>query len=143
MTELKIQDESGNLRAVSDLSSWCQRNDIKVPTMNTYLDKARKDEVIKPAMTLGGMNLYFEDELAELPVKYGRKPSVAMVLKEQHEQVVRDNVRLAADNATQALIIDGLEHTIQRLMDRLAASESYTNSIITGESSEVLEYESV
>lgn len=133
MTQLTLKDEQGNDRAVTDLGSWCQRNDVKVPTMNGYLDKARKDEAIKPAMVIGGMNLYFENELAELPIKYGRKPGAAVVLKEQHEQVVRDNVRLAAENAEQALIIDGLEHTIARLTAQLMAAESYTNSIITGE----------
>lgn len=110
---------------------------IKVATLNSWVEKARKAGDLKPAVCIGGSFMYFVDDLEKLPLKYGRKAAAARIHPEQHETVVRDNVRLAAENAQLSDVVDYLNEIIDKLKYELAVSESYTNSIITGESVKV------
>lgn len=114
---------------------------IKVATLNSWVEKARKAGELKPAVCIGGSFMYFVEDLAQLPLKYGRKAAAKMIHPEQHETVVRDNVRLAAENAQLSDAVDYLNEMIEDLHRKLKSAIGYSESIITGEP--VLEYSNV
>lgn len=120
---------------------------IKLPTLNSYVEKARKEGWLKPAVNGGGAYFYFVEDLAKLPGMYGRKPAAKMVHPDQHETVVKDNIRLMTENVQLADTVDYLNDRIEMLVEKLKsaeareaaerevreAAEAYSNSIITGE----------
>lgn len=98
---------------------------IKVATLNSWVEKARKAEELKPAVCIGGSFMYFVDDLEKLPLKYGRKAAAARIHPEQHETVVKDNVRLAAENAQLSDAVDYLNEMIEQLRHKIGRANDY------------------
>lgn len=143
-------------REVDTLTGFSSSADIKLPTLNGYVEKARKEGWLKPALTVGASFMYFVDELEQLQGKYGRKPAAKMVHPDQHDAVVVDNIRLVTENVQLSETVDYLNDRIEMLLEKLKsaeareaaerevreAAEAYTESIISGGVEPgVLEYE--
>lgn len=120
MSDLKFPNSNGELLPVDTLTGFHGTSGIKLPTLNNYVDKARKEGWLKPAVNLGGSYLYFVEDLEKLQGMYGRKAAAKMIHPDQHETVVRDNVRLAAENVELESVIGLLNDRIDNLMKELS-----------------------